>query len=228
LIELLAGTFFLEGIDEHRRRHFTHHRRKGFFVETDLDTASLAVHSQRDVLRGVARDLVGLTALSAVSDRRRHAVDGNVVHARRHARVVVCGAVGYLAVTLFLAWIAPGPAAIAAPIYLLTLATVYPLFNRIRVYAQHAEVGERGTVIAASTASRTVVVDRWSLLDRIFVSSKVMLFHAEHHEHPALPFRQLEQLAVPSTDVNRHAASRLALLARLYDALPSGRVPAAR
>ena len=70
-------------------------------------------------------------------------------------------------------------------------------------------------------ASRTIVVHRLNVMDRFVVSSKVMIFHAEHHEHPTLPYRQLEQLAVPSDDVNRYATSRLALLARLYRELPA-------
>lgn len=188
IIQLLAGTLFLDDIEVHRERHFIHHRRGRFFAGADLEATRLDAHAPRDVVVGILRDLCGLTALSAIMERSDALGDRPITCARRQARIVLGSLMTYVSATLLLAHFAPVPAWststgvsavpawIPAPLYLATLATIYPLFNRFRAYVRHA-------------------VDPTSLVDRVFVTSKVVLFHAEHHAHPTLPFRQLEQLA---------------------------------
>jgi fatty acid desaturase len=229
VIQVLAASLFLDDIEEHRRKHFTHHQRRGFFVAEDLDTAALAVRTRGDVLRGLLRDVTGMTALAAIAERSEVGRARPIARAQRQMRLLLASATAYVSVTLVLALAMPTPIHGAAPawalgpVYLVTLATLYPVFNRLRVYAQHAEVAASGSIAAGSVASRSILVDRFSLLDRIFVSSKVMLFHAEHHQHPTLPFRQLERLTTPhDEDINRFARSRIALLTRLYRELPRG------
>jgi fatty acid desaturase len=223
LIDALGCVLFFEDIQEHRRKHFRHHRGGGFFSGGDPDTAALAIRTRRDLLRGIAEDLCGVTALRAIADKASHDEPPASAHGGKRARrAVALSAVVYLALALLLAVALPGPAWLAVPVYLATLVTLYPLLNRMRVYSQHVELTEDGrAVVVGSHASRTIRPDGLGLLDRCLVSSRVMMFHAEHHEHPALPFRQLEQLAVAHDDRNRHARSRAALLRQVFAGLPA-------
>ncbi len=214
----LACAPMFEDVVAHRTSHFRHHvSREGFFAPGDPDTALLAVRSRRDLVLGFVEDMVGITAVRTLRAPRGSGGGG--------ARVPVIVACSYLAAALALAVLGPPLAWLAVPVYLLSLALLYPMFNRLRVYTQHIELGPDGTVVIGSETSRTVRVRRAAFLDRALVASRVMVFHAEHHRYPALPFRQLEKVCVPSDDPNRYHESRLGLMRRIYLGLPR-RAPA--
>jgi fatty acid desaturase len=172
-IQLFAASLFFDDVEEHRRAHFAHH--PGRVIAQPLPAAKL--------LRGLARDLSGRTAIEAIRARAELARARPVTRARRQARVAVGSALAYIALASTLASFAP-KAWIAVPIYLATLATLHPAFQRIRAVAQPSD-----SVAEAELLLRT------SLLDRAIVSSRVTLLHASHHASPTLPFRQLERLA---------------------------------
>jgi len=217
VVQWLACAAMFEDIDSHRKNHFRHHaRREGFFAPGDPDTELLAVRTRRDLVLGFVEDLVGITALRTLRAPREGGGGG---------RAPLLAGLAYVAAGAALAVLGPPLAWAAVPVYLLSLALLYPIFNRVRVYTQHVELAADGTVVVGSETSRTVLVRRAAFLDHALVASRVMVFHAEHHRYPALPFRQLEAICAPSDDPNRYYESRLGLLRRIYRGLPA-RAPA--
>jgi fatty acid desaturase len=212
VVQWLVCVLLFEEIADHRRNHFRHHATDAFFSEGDPDTELIAVRTRRDWRRGIWRDLFFITALSAL--RSRNAIP-NPAHARARSRAVMFSCVLYVAVFALIA--ALTSVWYAVPIYLVSFATLYPLFNRLRVYSQHIAIDGTGSVAIGSRASRTIV---GGPLERFFFASKVMQYHHEHHRSPALPFRQLAQTCRVHDDLNQHARSRLAILAAAYRGLP--------
>jgi fatty acid desaturase len=212
VVQWLVCVLLFEEIADHRRNHFRHHATDSFFAQGDPDTELIAVRTRRDWRRGIWRDLFFVTALSAL--RSRNAIP-NPVHARSRSRAVMVSCVLYVAAFAFT--VALTSAWYAVPIYLVSFAAIYPLFNRLRVYSQHIAIDDAGSVAIGSTASRTIV---GGPLERFFFASKVMQYHYEHHRSPALPFRQLAQTCRVHDDLNRHARTRLAILVAAYRGLP--------
>lgn len=90
--------------------------------------------------------------------------------------------------------------------------------NRLRSYGQHVTLCEGGgAIVAGSKTSRTI---EGGILDRLLVTSSLLLFHHEHHAHPNLPYPALSSLCAREESANRYARSRLPILQGLYRALP--------
>jgi fatty acid desaturase len=208
LTNALAGVWFALPVREYRNIHFAHHAKQGFFVPDDPDTVFLEVHSRRSFWCGVLRDLSGLTI---VRQFRRFRTNGVASEWRTRAITVVV----HLAV-LFTAFEIGRLDAVL--LYYVTLATLYPLLNRLRTYGQHVTIDELGNSrFAGSGASRTIDA---GMLDRIVHTSPRLMYHHEHHLHPHLPYRALRHLVVPSDDLNRYVRSRSAVLRAAYRGLP--------
>ncbi len=107
-------------------------------------------------------------------------------------------------------------------IYYGTLCTMYPCLNRLRVYGQHATLGDGrpGEGFAGSATSRTI--DAGRRLDRVLWTSPRLLYHNEHHRYPGLRYRALAMLCERSADRNVYSRSRWKVLRDLYLSLPAG------
>jgi hypothetical protein len=102
-------------------------------------------------------------------------------------------------------------------LYYGTLATAYPLLNRLRTYGQHLTIDASGRGrLVPSGASRTIDA---GLLDRIVFTSPRLMYHDEHHREPHLPWRALRAIARPCDDPNRYARSRWAVMRALWRGL---------
>jgi fatty acid desaturase len=209
LTDLLAGVWFLMPVKVYRATHFAHHAKPAFFVADDPDTEFLEVDTRRDCRRGVWHDVTGLTILGQFRRFGRMAPAGTwgwrAAGLLLHAGVVVLAfAVGRLDIPV---------------LYDLTLVTLYPLLNRLRVYGQHVTLGADGTsTFRQSETSRTIDAGWW---DRILHTSPRLMYHHEHHAYPHLPYRALRGLVDgASEDRNRYARSRWAVLAAVYKGLP--------
>jgi fatty acid desaturase len=208
LTNVLACAWFGIGVDDYRATHFPHHAKDRFFVPEDGDTAFLDVGSRHELRRAVLQDLLGRTVLDQY---HRFRADGL---RRRGAWFVVTMMLqlGTLALLFRLgrldAWV----------LYYGTLACLYPLLNRLRVYGQHVTIDADGrSRFPESAASRTIDA---GFVDRVLFTSPLLLYHHEHHRWPHLPHRALAGLCVPSADVNVFSSSRWRVLRMVYRGLP--------
>jgi fatty acid desaturase len=210
LTNLLAGIWFALPVRVYRETHFAHHRKSEFFVSDDPDTAFLGVSSRRSFWRGVLSDLTGVTILRQflrfeVNEHKASQRGALLLSAAANAAILV-GA--YQLGNLY-----------APLIYYVSLATLYPLLNRLRTYGQHVTVNDAGrSQFAGSGTSRTIDA---GLLDRIVYTSPRLMYHHEHHLSPHLPYRALKRTARPSNDRNRYTRSRWAVMKSIYLGLPA-------
>jgi fatty acid desaturase len=208
LTDALCGFWFVLPVRVYREIHFQHHRKPDFFVADDPDTVFLTVESRRAFWLGVLRDLTGLTVLRQLGRFNELAPAGE----RRRRALTILGPVIVVGVAFWLSRLD------AALLYYFTLATLYPLLNRLRTYAQHVTIDERaGSQFVASETSRTVEA---GLLDRIVHTSPRLLYHHEHHLYPHLPYRALRHILERSDDPNRYSRSRWGTLRSIYRGLP--------
>jgi fatty acid desaturase len=209
LTDLLTGTWIGVTADAYRSTHFPHHARRTFFVPGDPDTDFLDISNRRDLRAAVLRDLVGVTAL-----RGFLRFGANEKPASTRIGFFARTAIVHLAVLgcLFLAGRLD-----AYALYYVTLLTLYPLHNRLRVYGQHVTLDPDGrSVVAKSRTSRTIDA---GFFDRVFWTSPRLLYHWEHHRHPYLPYRALAGICTQSDDGNRYSRKRWAVLRAIYRGL---------
>jgi fatty acid desaturase len=204
--DALAGVWFALRVSAYRTTHLPHHALDAFFVDDDADTRFLTVGSRRELIGKVLADLSGLTVL------RQYGRFEGVPGARAGWLLVVAGVQATLVAALWRvgrldAWL----------LYYGTLATAYPLLNRLRTYGQHATIDAAGRGrLVPSGASRTIDA---GLLDRIVFTSPRLMYHDEHHREPHLPWRALRSVAKPCDDPNRWADSRWAVMRAVWRGL---------
>jgi fatty acid desaturase len=202
LANLLMGTFNGSRVEDNRSGHFRHHALSEFFTPDDPDTRLQAASTRGELLRGIARDLCGQTAIRVFL--------GAWAAGRQRPREGVGTTVGW--VLWLLACHGAGLAVSLAhhryeiyPLYYLTLLSLYPVVNRFRLYGQHAALRPDGSVyLAGSRTSRTVHAGR---LEQLLLNSPVIMYHFEHHAWPGLPYRALRAVSKRSQDPNQFATS---------------------
>jgi fatty acid desaturase len=79
----------------------------------------------------------------------------------------------------------------AVALFWLSFFTLYPLSNRIRVYATHGDVTQENSMMNTEVAVNVLS----PVYERIFFGNRMMMYHHEHHLKPNLPFRKVEELA---------------------------------
>lgn len=206
-----SGIWFALPVGVYRASHTAHHRADGFFTGDDPETVFLDVSSRREFRFALLRDLVGGTM---VVQYRRFRAEQSQGGGGLGLRLVFASCLLGLLVAMY----AIGRLDVIA-LYYGSLVTVYPLFNRLRTYVQHARLDADGSVIVSgSEVSRTTA---GGLLDRVVWTSPRLLYHHEHHRYPYLPWRALAALCVPSDDVNRYATHRWTVLRAIYTGLPA-------
>ena len=217
ILNLLAGPFFFEEMSLHRLKHFYHHHDHGFFHESDPDTGLLLIRTRRGLLWGIVADLSGWTGIRALKTPLPIKVPAHIRRKDLCLKGLAGVAYSLALVVLVTEFQARGVALLV--LNFLILIAFYPLFNRVRVYSQHIQLNPDGSgVLQGSRTSRTV----WaSGVDRIFMHSKVMMYHWEHHHYPSLHFRQLEQICTrDETDPNRFSRGYWRTWLRLCRSLP--------
>jgi fatty acid desaturase len=210
--DALAGAWFGVTANAYRSTHFPHHARQTFFVQGDPDTNFLEVKTRAGLRQSILRDLSGSTAIRAFLrfEATSEALQSRVVF-------FVATAAFHIAVLSFLFVVSRLDAYV---IYYITLAVLYPLHNRLRVYGQHVTLEvDGGSTFATSPTSRTIDAG-W--LDRIFWTSPRLLYHWEHHRYPHLPYRALAGLCTRTDDPNRYSRNRWSILREIYRGLEPG------
>lgn len=214
LADLLIGPFNGTRVRSNRPGHFRHHADLGFFVAGDPDTCSSIAVTRREFIIGILRDVCHFSALRAFLQAARQRSTAGVAGAGGsvawYGSLLVLHGAG-LAVTI------AGGRADIYPIYFLTLLSLYPIANRFRLYAQHAQVLSDGRVTVAGTrASRTVHA---GLVEQLLLQSPMIMYHHEHHASPSLPYRALRAISRPSDDPNVFGRSGFPIAARAVASL---------
>ncbi len=193
LADLLIGPFNGTRVQNNRPGHFQHHAARAYFLPEDPDTAKAAATTRRELRQGLLRDLSGWTALSAFIRAAGSGAAGKSAAGKSSSSEWLwLGALALLHGAGFAATVVAGRWELY-PLYFGSLLTLYPVANRLRLYAQHAEIKPDGTVhLNGSTASRTCQA---GLLEQVLLHGPMIMYHHEHHARPVLPYRALRGLA---------------------------------
>lgn len=214
--DLLIGPFNGTRVRSNRPGHFRHHAAREFFVPEDPDTAKAAATTRRELWSGVLRDLTGQTALGAflrasAGGGERSGFDTSGVDWPWFGGLALLHGAGFAATVAAGRWE-------LYPLYFGSLLTLYPLANRVRLYAQHAAIDADGAVrLDGSTVSRTFHA---GLAEQLLLHGPMIMYHHEHHARPVLPYRALRAIAGHSPDPNVTGTSGWRLTAALLGRLP--------
>jgi fatty acid desaturase len=187
-------------IQVYRKQHFRHHGLTAYFQDGDPDTIYHLVRTTRELAAHVLGSLTGVNSLklyfsflgSGSNEERDTASDSGNVRGWFIAVGVFHLLAFYYTILLSTVYI--------YPLYYGVLLTIYPLFQTLRAWGQHACIESDGTAwLVGSKISRSMY---GGFVEFLFFNSDVMSFHFEHHAWPALPFRQLKSCAVRSEDPN--------------------------
>lgn len=211
LTNLLISVFFGTPVSVYRKAHLNHHQSKTFFSEYDPDTSYATIISRKDLFNQLLKDITGVNALKAYF-RMLFASRQNVQKTEQVSRIGLivfyfwCAA--FHLTLVYTLWITGY--LITYLLYYLVMLTLYPLMSRLRLYGQHAEILGEGVIsLSNTTNSRTI---NCSIFEKLFLSSKLMMYHFEHHRYPNLPFRALEKISIKCDDINKYSESHFPIL----------------
>jgi fatty acid desaturase len=190
----------------YRPYHLSHHRFAQQPEDPDLMLSAPFPISGVSLRRKIIRDLTGQTffkqrvllPLAALRGRSRTADDAHdydaVVTGRSVAAFLIWNAALLTLLSLFGVWWA------FFALWLLPMATWFPLVTRLRNIAEHACV--EGSAEDAFRAARTTRASWW---ERAFIAPYWVNFHAEHHLFMHVPCWNLPRLhrAVRATEPGR-------------------------
>jgi fatty acid desaturase len=214
LADLLMGTLNGVPVRANRPGHFRHHAVTAFFTADDPDTRGAIATTRRELARGLLRDLTGRTALGAFASA---AAGGPAARAAAAPGPAWFGALALLHGAGLWYCVAHGRW-YAYPLWFGTLLTLYPVANRLRLYAQHAHLAPDGAArLAGSPDSRTFHA---SLAEQLLLHSPVIMYHHEHHARPALPYRALRALSRPAPDPDAFGTGGLRFVGAVLRGLP--------
>jgi len=147
-------------LPSYRRRHHLHHRHTQQVDDPDLALAAACVASRRALSLAIFRDLAGWTALSSIFQRRTW---------RQLRRPLACNAV------LFGALAAVGHWELYVVLWLVPRATWFHVVARLRMIAEHANVGSDEDPLRNARTTRA------GLLARTLLAPYWVNYHLEHH-----------------------------------------------
>lgn len=208
----------------YRPYHLAHHKYAQQPEDPDLLLSAPFPVSRASLRRKIIRDLTGQTFFKQrvlflfrafASQRDEDLAEGAVVTGRSVAPFLLFN-LGLLALlTLLGAWWA------FFALWLLPMATWFPMVTRLRNIAEHACV--EGSATDAFRAARTTRASWW---ERAFIAPYWVNFHAEHHLFMHVPCWKLPALhrAVRATPQGRRMEVAGGYLAVLKTASAAGRV----
>jgi fatty acid desaturase len=201
----------------YRPYHLAHHKYAQQAEDPDLILSAPFPVTRASLRRKIIRDLTGQTffkqrvlfAFQAFASRRdEDLAEGAVVTGRSIAPFLLFNAALLLALTLVGVW---WP---FFSLWLLPMATWFPMVTRLRNIAEHACVEDSAT--DAFRAARTTHASWW---ERAFIAPYWVNFHAEHHLFMHVPCWKLPALhravrARPQGEGMEVAPGYLAVLAK--------------
>lgn len=179
-------------LGDYRPYHLSHHKYAQNPEDPDLVLSAPFPVTPASLRRKIIRDLTGQTffkqrvlfAIQAyASQRDEDTAEGAVVTGRSVVPFLVVNALMLLGLSLAGVWWA------YFALWLLPLATWFPLVTRLRNIAEHACV--EGSATDAFRAARTTSAGWW---ERILIAPYWVNFHAEHHLFMHVPCWKLADL----------------------------------
>ena len=181
-------------LNAYRPYHLSHHRFAQQPEDPDLVLSAPFPVTDASLRRKIIRDLTGQTffkqrilfalqGLRAGARRDEDTVEGAVVTGRSLAPFLLVNAAMLVALTLLGVWWA------WFALWLLPMATWFPLVTRLRNIAEHACV--EGSAVDPYRAARTTRASWW---ERALIAPYWVNFHAEHHLFMHVPCWSLPQL----------------------------------
>jgi len=179
-------------LGDYRPYHLRHHKYAQNPEDPDLVLSAPFPVTPASLRRKIVRDLTGQTffkqrvlfAFRAYASKRdEDTAEGAVVTGRSVAPFLIVNALMLLGLTLAGAWWA------YFALWLLPLATWFPLVTRLRNIAEHACV--EGSATDPFRAARTTHASWW---ERAFIAPYWVNFHAEHHLFMHVPCWKLADL----------------------------------
>ncbi|WP_339913414.1 fatty acid desaturase family protein [uncultured Brevundimonas sp.] len=177
---------------DYRPYHLSHHKYAQNPEDPDLVLSAPFPVTPASLRRKIIRDLTGQTffkqrilfAFRAYASKRdEDTAEGAVVTGKSVAPFLIVNALMLLALTLAGVWWA------YFALWLLPLATWFPLVTRLRNIAEHACV--EGSATDAFRAARTTRASWW---ERVLIAPYHVNFHAEHHLFMHVPCWKLPAL----------------------------------
>lgn len=197
-----AAYIFLYGLGSYRAGHFEHHRTKMFFIPEDGETApNMAMKID---FSGFLRDLFGITALKMFLFRTKKNA-GFVTETPTKSDSSWPKLIGYFLILWAIVCYFGSPLMFIT--FIITMVSIYPFSNRIRLWGTHADIIEKNGLFQSPVA-RNLKSPLW---ERIFFGNKMLMYHYEHHQMPTLTFRECEEQAYNrmTNDLNITAPSYL-------------------
>ncbi|MES2834631.1 MAG: fatty acid desaturase family protein [Pseudomonadota bacterium] len=181
-------------MNQYRPYHLSHHKYAQQPEDPDLVLSAPFPVTPASLRRKIIRDLTGQTffkqrvlfalrSSSPTGDSAKENVEGAVVTGKSVAPFLLFNAALLISLTLAGFWWA------YFVLWLLPLATWFPMVTRIRNIAEHACV--EGSADDAFRAARTT---RANWLERAFIAPYWVNFHAEHHLFMHVPCWRLARL----------------------------------
>ena len=206
LVNFLANIFFGFSIANYRKLHFEHHKTPLYLDPKDPDTSQMIAESRSQAILKIFQDLGGARAIKSFflihssSDARR----GDIRFMSDRVIFPLClflvhGSIFFIVYryNFFIVYLA----------YYFVLLTFYQGFSRIRTYGQHSVITDSNVYFFKSANSRTIDA---GFIDRLFFTSRIMMYHYEHHKFPSFSFRYLRKIHVPEdNNLNNYTTSRL-------------------
>ena len=178
------------GLTSYRNYHLTHHKYAQQSEDPDLGLSAPFPITRRSLRRKMIRDLTGQTFF-----KQRTAVLRARLKARKPPETVwSCWAAEGVRLRGFLFWQLGLLAALSVVglwwtyfvLWLLPMATWYPLITRLRNIAEHACVAKDEPDPLRHARTTTA-----NLIERAFIAPYYVQFHCEHHMFMHLPCYQL-------------------------------------
>jgi fatty acid desaturase len=185
--EVLLAWPCLVSARAYRRNHFRHHR----YLNTDQDPDWARKHGDpawefpkrpSRLASLLLRDLSGLGAIAFL--RLLRTVTSEDSAAGRG--IIVSRYVFYFVTTLVLFW--TGAIELFLQYWIVPMFTWLIVILRVRSIAEHSAI--QGSY-NKNAQTRTTYV---TLIERIFIASKNVNYHTEHHFYPSVPFYRLSEL----------------------------------
>jgi fatty acid desaturase len=191
-------------LDVYRAYHLKHHRYTEQPEDPDLALSAPFPITRASLLRKIARDLTGQTffkqriAPLLARQRMEQREGANVTAAAQVNRFVTVNAALFFALALAGYWWAY-PA-----LWIVPMATWFPLVTRLRNIAEHAVVDTREDPFSHA---RTTLANP---LERLFIAPYWVHYHGEHHLFMHAPCYRLERLHALLRDKGHHARMSIA------------------
>jgi fatty acid desaturase len=198
---VVLGSWGLQDVETYRATHGMHHAHLHTERDPDIGIYTTDVGSRPAILRGIANDLLLLTALRRLQQVRQFSTKNNITAgaplyaslAKATAQAIVLG--------VFLFFCGSWGVLYYGAFYLYGLLGIFPLLVRIRTVVQHRDDTADPENIQVFTSRTTVA----SLAEFILVGAR-MDYHFEHHLFAIIPYYNLAKMHLALQDAGLFAS----------------------